>query len=385
MKTPPCPSILQILHQFGRGRRSRLTAKIMLLASTVSFAPAAIVDWEGATGGTPGDGLFWSDPFNWQTDNIPLAADNVTFGAPGTGGSTVHLDANRTVADLSFDENITLGAFGNNLALTNTSGNINVTAGVLAKLNARLLGTNGLNLSGGGTLHVTNLFNGFTGNINVSGAGTRLQVAYPGQPTPANRSNVFPLGQTNRTITLSNGGEFRLLGSGYNPDGSVKDMVLGSNGSAINVAAGYQQMIIDDAAQIAVAGGAVPPSLIKNGNGRFTINTQAYNLAANLTVNAGLIDFAHSAASTVAVAGGQPNRFTAFTGLGFNAGATTTITLNGGMLVGNNGTTSQIDVPTIIFNGGTFAPRAPNMNWAPVLQLPRPFRQRRISPSMPAP
>ena len=178
-----------------------------LLAAWPQRAQSAIVDWEGTTGGTPGNGIFWSDPFNWQGDALPLGTDSVTFGAPGTGGSLIFLNSARVVNDIVFDENITLGSYGTTLNLTNTTGNISVAPGVQGTIHAPVFGTAGLNLSGGGSLYVTNFLNGYTGNTLINGAGTRLIFSYPGQPSPNSRSNAFQLGQTAQNITLANGGE----------------------------------------------------------------------------------------------------------------------------------------------------------------------------------
>ena len=348
MKTLALSWLSLVFKAWKKGRLAlpRRSAAVFL-AATATWSSAATLDWEGATGGTPGDGLFWSNPLNWQGDVLPTNLDDVTFGAPGTGGSTVHLDANRTINSLAFDESITIGAAGTGLTLTNATGNVAVAAGAVAQINGVILGTSGLNVSGGGTLHLWNPLNNWTGNIAVSGAGTRLQFAYPGQPTPTSRSNALPLSQQNQTITLSNGGELRLLGSGYNPDGTIKNLVLGTGGGALNVAAGFQQMSVDDASQISGAG-----SLTKNGNGRLTIGGgNDYALAGGVVVNGGLLDFTR-------ILGGSTTGGTRWGA--FAAGAP--ITVNGGLATGNSGTAGVWD-GDVTLNGGALAVQGSDQGW----------------------
>ncbi|MGI8602276.1 MAG: autotransporter-associated beta strand repeat-containing protein [Verrucomicrobiales bacterium] len=283
--------------------------------------------WDGG-----GDGITWTDPLNWDTNTVPTPADVAAFGL--SLPVQVLLNGDQTVDSLSLLDDYTIGAFGTgSRLLINTASipNISVDTGVLGTLNARL-GTADLNIGGGGTLYLTNLFN-TPGNVLVD--SSTLMINSPaltphvvGTGVQLNtRSDVLPLGTAQRNITLTNGGEFKIIGTGYNPDGGTKNFILGAGGGAINPAAGFQFMILDDAgtpSQISGAG-----NLTKNGVGRLQITTQDYNLTGNLIVNAGVMEFNR-------LQGGAAGRFSAFS-------PASTITVNGGMLVPNNGTAGVID------------------------------------------
>ncbi len=323
---------------FSLARLSSAAAVAAALLAAGQSANAQTI-WYGAApdglgGDLPGDGFLWTNPLNWFGDIVPPPTDALVFADPAAAVGTILLCGNQTADSIRFTVNDTLGAYGERNLLTVTSGNVVVDPGVRAVINADFAGVNALNLSGGGSLLLNNFVNSFTGPINIDGAGTRL--TFRGQGVLpyinnnghviAGRSDAYSLGFTNKVITLSNGGELRLVGTGYNPDGAIKNMVLGGGDGALNVAAGWQQFIIDDGAQISGAG-----SLVKNGNGRLTITSQDYALAGNLVVNSGVMEFARLLA-----AGAAGTRFSAFS-------TASTITVNGGFLMPNNGTVGVID------------------------------------------
>ena len=64
-------------------------------------AMAATINWDGATGGTPGDGTSWTDPLNWQGDAVPLATDKVNFDIAPT--TTVDLGGTQTAAGVDMN------------------------------------------------------------------------------------------------------------------------------------------------------------------------------------------------------------------------------------------------------------------------------------------
>jgi fibronectin-binding autotransporter adhesin len=325
-------------------------------------ATHAAVTWDGNAAPTPGDGFLWTNPLNWSGDALPDSSldGDVIFANPAATVGVIQLNGNQTVSSIYFTTNDTLGAYGTTNTLTNSFGTVTVDPGVRAVINADFAGTNALNLSGGGSLLLNNFVNSFTGPINIDGAGTRLTFRGQGILPYINnnnhvfvgRSDAYSLGfQVLKTVTLTNGGELRLVGTGYNPDGPTKNIVLGGGEGAINVAAGWQQYTIDDAAQIGGAG-----SLTKNGNGRLLLLTQAYNLTGDLNVNAGVMEFGTVANSALqmTVNGALVNvsRFNGFTGSSQLLGTANNITVNGGFLMPNNGTVSMIDAPTITLNGG---------------------------------
>lgn len=301
---------------------SALSVGAALALASAHSAKAATNTWIGDAAPTPGDGQLWANPLNWTGDVLPAAGDDVSFGDAGATLGTIHLGGNQTVNSLAFTRSFTLGASGYGATLTNTTGGITVSAGALATLNAVLTGSNGLNLSGGGTLYLTNPFNSFGGNVTVSGAGTTLMVNPGLPPAPNSRGDIYQLGGSGtKSVTLSGGGELRIIGSSFNPDGSTKNIVLGTGGGAFNVAAGYQQFTLDDGGQISGTGG-----LVKNGPGRLTFTGTAaaseYLLAGDHVLNAGVLEF------TRTVGGTSANRFAAFS-------AASAITVNGGFLVPN--------------------------------------------------
>ncbi|HZJ14926.1 MAG TPA: autotransporter-associated beta strand repeat-containing protein, partial [Chthoniobacteraceae bacterium] len=351
----------------ARFRNAAAIAAVLSLAA--SSTPSHAVDWEGTLSGgafgLPGDGFLWTDANNWTGDTLPAAFDPVTFGNPGAAAGTILLNGDQSVDSLEFTESYTLGSYGerNLLTLTSPGFNVVVNPGVSATINADLAGTNALNLSGGGNLLLNNFVNSFTGPINIDGAGTQLTFRGQGVLPHINsnghifvgRSDAYSLGfVANKLVTLSNGGELRVVGTSYNPDSGTKNIVLGAGGGAINVAAGWQQYTIDDLgtpAQISGSG-----DLTKNGNGRLALLSQDYNLTGNLIVNSGVLDLNRvvNAPITTTFNGTATavSRFSSFNGVTNSVGATNTITVNGGFLMPNSGTVSVIDAPTVTLNAG---------------------------------
>ncbi len=300
----------------------------------------AAATFEGASGGTPGDGQSWLGALNWSLDTLPLTTDDVIFGSGITG--PIQLEANQTVNRLTFNTNASLGARGDGNVLTNTTGIVSVGAGAVATINSQISGTAGLSLSGGGTLYLSNLLNSFTGNVTVDGVGSTLLTLGFGQPAAINRSDLFPLGQNARNVTMTNGGTFKVAGNSFNPDSTTKNFVLGAGGGGINIAAGFQHFTLDDASQISATTGS---SLTKTGNGALQITSQDYNLdlTGGVFVNGGLLRLSR-------VQGNVGNsRVSAFT-------AATPITINsGGRLVVETGTQGILDNNLTLNPGGVLA------------------------------
>ena len=167
MRTPAkTPSKLQPLGISLARFRSAAAIVAALLAAAQSTQAVGI--WDGG-----GDGFSWTDPLNWDTDTVPTAGDIVNFASvpPATA---ILLLGSQTANALNFTQSYTLGAYGTNQVLTDTTGNISVTGGNFATMNASYGGTAGLSLSGGGTLFLNNPAPTFAGNITVDGAGTTL-------------------------------------------------------------------------------------------------------------------------------------------------------------------------------------------------------------------
>ncbi len=324
-----------------------------LIAAWPQRAQAVTTDWQGTTGGTPGDGLRWTASLNWMGDLVPSALDDATFGAPGTGGSTVHLVGTQTINSLAFDENFSLGAPGTNLVINNTTGNLTVNSGSFVALNAAYGGPAGLNLSGGGSLYLTNPLSPYTGNITVSGTGTTLvhrqegpSVQYAGINAAAEtgRFDQVTLGwnSTVKTITLTNGGTYKILAAGNNAEGNYKNIVIGAGGGTLDLAAGYLLQNLDDVGQLSSVAGN---TFTKDGPGRLVITgamADANPLAGAVVVNDGMLSM-----DRLAAAGGAGTRFA-----GIAATAPVTVN-NGGTLLLNNGTQGRWDLASTTLNDGS--------------------------------
>ncbi|MEA3209273.1 MAG: hypothetical protein QOE70_2330 [Chthoniobacter sp.] len=132
-----------------------------------SSAKAAPVTWEGDSAPTPGDAVSWTDLLNWSGDALPNPADDLTFGL-GTAGA-INLGGNQTAKSLLFNHSFTLGTVPTHI-LSVTSGNITVT-GTTAAI-AATLNTANLNLTGTGTLVLSNSGNTLTGTTSINTGST---------------------------------------------------------------------------------------------------------------------------------------------------------------------------------------------------------------------
>ncbi|HET6406892.1 MAG TPA: hypothetical protein VFG14_03345, partial [Chthoniobacteraceae bacterium] len=337
----------------SRFRSAKAFGLAMALAAPVG-AQAASLTWESTTGPTPGDGFLFTNRLNWTGDVVPTDLDDLTFGL-GTPG-TILLNGNQAANSLTFNQNFTLGAYGTNESFTvgpgTGIGNILVPTGTFATINAALKGDFGLMLSGGGKLYLTNPGSSFLGDILVDGAGTTLVHRQEG-PTPQyngvggaqefGRFDQVTLGSSTsvRNIVLSNGGEYKIINAGNNPEGNYKNITIGSGGGTLNLAAGYLVQNLDDVGQI----GFTSETFTKAGKGRLIItgNTAlslGNPLQGNVNINGGML----SLDSVV----GTPSRF-----LGIAPSGTTVNVNNGGTLFLNSGTQSQFDIPSLNLNDGS--------------------------------
>ena len=171
MNTSRLPNQKQPLSLSLASLRSAAAVVAALLAASPSARAQST--WDGNTLPTPGDGLLWTDPLNWSGDALPGGAD-VIFANALAGVGTIFLNGDQSANSLTFTESDTLGAYGTNNFLNNLSGAVTVTSGDFATINASYGGTNGIILSGGGTLFLNNPFPTYTGNITVDGVGTTL-------------------------------------------------------------------------------------------------------------------------------------------------------------------------------------------------------------------
>lgn len=316
--------------------------------------------WDGATLPTPGDGLLWTDALNWSGDVLPGGGD-VIFANPAASVGTIYLNGDQTSNTLTFTVNDTIGAYGTSNLLTNSTGLVTVNLGVFATMNASYAGTNGVSLSGGGSLFMNHPLPTFGGNISVDGAGSSLvyksDLVYPqysGIAATQNfgRGDWFELGFTTatRTINLTNGGEFKLLGAGNNAEANHKNILIGAGGGTVRLAAGLTHLNLDDVGQIANSFGN---TFTLAGNGRLTIAgamADANPLAGDVVVAGGILELNRlQGASTTA-----NTRFSGFTGTTSTSIGTNSLTVNnGGVLMLNNGTIGNLDVASLILNNGS--------------------------------
>lgn len=341
-------------------------ALALALVLAGSLPSSAQVIWDAG-----GDGVTWTDRLNWDTDAVPGLTDLTAFLTPGT----IQQNGNQSIGSLTFQDTFAIGSSGNSSVLSivgsTTSANISIDPGVLATINTRLTtsgSTPGLYVGGGGTLFLTNQTNFNTGPITVD--GSTLMFAYPGQPSAINRSDALALGAGSRTINLINGGEYKFIGSSYNPDGTTKVIALGAGGGKVNVAAGFQHLSLDDAGQITAIAGS---KLTKTGNGTLQLASQDFNLdlTGGVIIDRGLLRLSRVQGNT---ANGRFSAFTAASPITINNGGklvleTTTqgilnndVTLNPGGVLAINGAEHNIGARdgtanSLTLNGGTILVR----------------------------
>ena len=340
------------------------TLALATLGAMGLTATHAATSWTAVSNG--GDGLNWLDGSNWDTFNVPIAVEDLTF-ALGESMGPVFLNGNQTAQSLTFNDDYTLGAPGVTDTLTNTSGNVSVNVGKFVTMNQRVGGASGINLNGGGSLYLTNVNSPFSGNILVDngstlvhrGEGPTNQYNGAGSAQEVGRGDELTLGFTTatRNITLQNGGVFKIINAGNNSEGNYKNIVIGVGGGTINVSAGHLLHSLDDIGQI----GVTTNTFTKAGKGRLGISGTMANgtgTAPNFTggnplggivnVNGGILGLDTSVNTTTGA-----NTYVRFSGI---AATGSTLNINaGGTIMINNGTAGTLDTPIInLNNGGIF-------------------------------
>lgn len=333
---------------------SRSLALATLGAMGLTSAQAA-TSWVPISNGST-DGTNWMLGDNWDSFVVPTALEDLTFAASEKMGPIL-LNGNQTANSLTFNDNYTVGAAGVTDLLTNTTGNVSVNVGNFVTMHNRVGGQNGIILNGGGTLHLTNTLSPFNGGITVDNGSTLLHrgEGVANQYAGANalfenpRFDQVTLGYNTavRNITLQNGGIYKVIGSGANPEGNYKNIIIGTGGGTYNIAAGFMLHGLDDVGQIT----ATTNTFTKAGAGRLNLVGNLANanpLGGIVNVNDGMLDSSNQASQAVGA-----NTYVRFTGI---AGTGTTLNINsGGVFMGNNGTVAILDTPTINLNGGILA------------------------------
>ena len=342
---------------FSLARLSSAAAVAAALLAAGQTAQAQSYWFGTGANGAPGDGFLWTNPNNWTFDTLPIATDDLVFDDPLATPGTILLNGNQTANSLTFTDNYTLGAYGTKDVLTNAGSFVTVNPGVLATINAAYGGTFGLNLSGGGTLFLNNPAAIFGGSISVDGAGTTLLHRQEGPTVQYNgvgsaqefgRFDQVTLGYINvtKTITLSNGGEYKIINAGNNPEGNFKNINIGSGGGTLNLAAGYIVQNLDDVGQL----GFTTEAFTKAGKGRLIITGNAALSAGNplqgvVNINGGMISLDSSISQTVGA-----NTYVRYLGIG---GVGTTLNVNSGGTILLNSGANVFDVPVINMNDGS--------------------------------
>ena len=136
-----------------------------------------------------------------------------------------------------------------------------------------------------------------------------------------------------RNITLQNGGVYKIINAGNNAEGNYKNIVIGTGGGTLDLAAGYIVQNLDDVGQI----GVTTNTFTKAGNGRLIITGNTALSAANplqgiVNINGAMLSLDSSISQTVGA-----NTYVRILGIG---GTGTTLNINnGGTLLLNGGAT----------------------------------------------
>jgi hypothetical protein len=177
-------------------------AFLIAAACALLTAPAsAQITWDGG-----GDGISWSDRFNWSGDTLPSSTSDVIVG-PGTA---IRSASPVTVRSLALDRPLTLTSL-----FTVSGGGLTINPGVVVTLGMfnstgtlRFSGA-AQTISGSGTIEIA------LGRIDTSGSGSTTIGDNITVHAGSNGSNVYPIAPTasnriiNRgTIRVGNLGRF---------------------------------------------------------------------------------------------------------------------------------------------------------------------------------
>ena len=227
--------------------------------------------------------LQWATSGNW-TSAVPLSTDNVIFGTPISGGSTITLGAGSVANSLSFKDRYTLT--GGDLTLT--TGGLRVDQGVVARVDSLLAGMAGLTLAGGGSLRLA-AGNTYTGVTSINNGSLII-------------GNATALGADTTTIVV-NGSPTRGFGGG--------SLVLeGGYSSGVNLTRNLSLSglgpISDRSAALNSVGTNTISGAVSMAVGASLPNTRAVSTSGLLTFAGGL-DVAGTAGTTASFLGGASN------------------------------------------------------------------------------
>jgi fibronectin-binding autotransporter adhesin len=216
-----------------RPRSFRLLRDLAILAAASPFLGTAVAqNVDGAWSQTVSGTYNWSTAGNWLNGTVANGANHTAnFTTSGrTGAESITLDTARTLGALVFDDptgaaNWTLSG-SNALTLSNTiTPSITVNnANITATIACPLAGTQGLSVSGPGTVALASNGNTFSGGVSVGSgtlllsfgsaipAGSAVSVSGTGTFSTGGLSSSNPIG----TLTVNGGGKFVVpSGSGF--------------------------------------------------------------------------------------------------------------------------------------------------------------------------
>jgi filamentous hemagglutinin family protein len=323
-------SLPTVTNNVGSGKTFALSQPSAFGSSFVLTANGVFVTnifWDGG-----GDGISWSDKFNWSTDLLPVAGQNVTLNS---SSNTVTIAAGTNIS----------GLIGFNLDATDA---LFITGGSLA-----LPGSN-LNLNGtvnlaGGTITGNAAGGSFAGGLNWT-AGK-----FGGTGTYS--SSNLTLGSIGGGIRTLDGATL-VAGSPSGTLLSVGQLVL--NSGQYNT--GSFGFAVGPAATLAFAGGDIFSAgvtnngLVRVDSGSVALNNTAIQTGAFSIASGANLSFQNnvSLGSSASILGGSwtvDNGKTVITSAALNRGAGGTTFINGTLQLGGDFETEQL----IFLSGGSIS------------------------------
>ncbi len=285
-----------------------MTAVNGLQAASLTWAPGGNInadtgDWSGANNWSSGSAATWTDGsdavFSRTTTNerITTMSTNIVANSLSFQLSSVATTAQR------------VGTAGYNLTIT--SGNVAIASGFSVDMRAAVAGSNGLNLTGGGTLYLQNTSNTFSGTVSVT--SSRLEIA---------QSSV--LGNANNSIALNNG----TLGNNYDGTTSMARQISLTNANTLLVRENKNPANQTYSGTISGTGSLTFSSWNTGGTG-----SNVMSITGNNTYSGGTtFNLSPQNANTVVAAGSN----TAFGTQGVTIAGSSKVRIDAGVTIANN-------------------------------------------------
>jgi fibronectin-binding autotransporter adhesin len=352
---------------------------LSLAAATTSFAASGT--WLTTSGN-------WSDGTKWSGGTVADASTfTANFTSDITANTTVTLDTNRTIGNLSFndtgaagDSNWILASSGGSvLSLNNGSSPSVITKTSTATIDAQISGSN-IRIDGSGNLTLTGNNTGITGNVALNGINnTNISNANALGSALITFSSAAVFGGTTTGITIANniafsGGNSWWAGTnGLKTTGTVtlSGANQGFNGwfassntewaSAVNLGANKLNVTSNQATAGLVISGTLSGTngLAKTGPNTLTLSGNNASFSGATSVTGGTLALDYTTNNTaklgngaMTLGGGAMLRFKG------NASAATTETNSGGLTILGGGAiyldTASGQTVTAEFSGGSF-------------------------------